>query len=91
MNENVIEWLEGDKFITCTFSQKKFINKCLRLAEQQANNVTILALNNDGSILVRLPIEMLKLSPKRRDNISEERKEILREQLRNARNRNKEE
>ena len=27
LKENVIEWITGDKYIACTFTQKKYISK----------------------------------------------------------------
>ena len=81
MNENVIEWLDDEDTISVTFHQKRFVNKIKRLANIDVN-VTILASNGDGSILANLPISYLKLSPKRKDNISVERKLELAEQMR---------
>lgn len=31
VKENVIEWIENDKFALCTFSQKKFVNRVYKL------------------------------------------------------------
>lgn len=41
--ENVIEWIEGSKTATCTFSQKKFINRITKMAEKGGSPVEILA------------------------------------------------
>ena len=84
MNENVIEWLTGEDTIAVTVSQKKFVNKIKRFALTD-ENVVILAENSDGSIFVHLPISYLKLSPKRKDNISAERKAELAERMRKMR------
>jgi len=59
--ENVIEWIEGDKSITCTFSQKKFINRVMKLAETE-KDVVVMDINEDGSILAKLPINALHLT-----------------------------
>ena len=40
-NENVIEWLNGDKQISCTISQGKFITKILKLIEKYPEDVEI--------------------------------------------------
>lgn len=84
MNENVIEWITGDDTIAVTVSQKKFVNKIRRLSLTD-ENVVILASNKDGSIFAHLPISYLKLSPKRKDNVSVERKAELAERLRQYR------
>lgn len=83
-NENVIEWLTGEDTISVTVSQKKWVNKIKRFAETD-ENVEIFGENSDGSIFAHLPLNYLKLSPKRRDNITAERKAELVEQLRKMR------
>ena len=88
MNENVIEWLDDEDTISVTFHQKRFVNKIKRLANID-ENVTILALNDDGSVFGHLPISYLKLSPKRKDNISVERKAELAERMKTIRPRSK--
>lgn len=88
MNENVIEWLDDEDTISVTFHQKRFVNKIKRLANID-ENVTILAENQDNSILAHLPISYLKLSPKRKDNISVERKAELAERMKTIRPRSK--
>lgn len=88
MNENVIEGLDDEDTISVTFHQKRFVNKIKRLANID-ENVTILAENPDNSIFAHLPISYLKLSPKRKDNISVERKAELAERMRTIRPRSK--
>lgn len=85
MNENVIEWLTGDDTIAVTFSQLKWVNKIRRLSENEANNITILRENPDGSIFARLPISCLRISPKTIRNISEQEKILAAERLREGR------
>ena len=68
--ENVIGWVNGDDRISCTFSQKKYINKVRKLAKLYPENVRILAENSDGSITCYLSLKSLKLSiikPKERE------------------------
>lgn len=62
MNENLIEWITGSEYITCTFTQKKYINKVRKIALQTPELVPILHENKDGSIFCHLPIKALKLS-----------------------------
>ena len=84
LNENVIEWFDGDDTIAVTLHQKRFVNRVRKLAEQ-SENVVILAENPDGSIFAHLPLNYLKLSPKAKNNITVERKAELVEQVRKAR------
>lgn len=84
LNENVIEWLDGDETIAVTLHQKRFVNRVQNLAKHD-KNVEILERNKDGSIFAHLPLSYLKLAPKRRNNISVERKAELAEQMRKLR------
>ena len=68
--ENVIEWLDGDKEVWCTFSQKKFINKVRKLAEENPNEVKIVHTNGDGSIVAVLPLKFVSIRKPRQ--LSEE-------------------
>lgn len=64
VKENVIEWITGDDTISCTFTQKKYINKVLKLWDKRPYLVPVLIENKDGSIFCHLPLKMLKLSLK---------------------------
>ena len=59
--ENVIEWLNGDNEIACTFNQKKFINKVRKMMVKRPELVTKFKENPDGSIFCRIPLKALKL------------------------------
>lgn len=61
VKENVIEWLEGSETATCTFSQKRFVNRMLKLSEKDGSPVKILAKNPDGSIMAKIPLSMVHL------------------------------
>lgn len=75
MNENVIEWLDGQDTMAVTLHQKKFINQVRRLA-QKRDDVKILAENEDGSIFAHIPLVFLKFRAPR---------ELSEEQLASAR------
>lgn len=59
--ENVIEWIEGNKTATCTFSQRRFINRIKKMAEKHGSPVEILAENMDGSIMAHIPLSAVHL------------------------------
>ena len=59
--ENVIEWLNGDNEIACTFNQKKFINKIRKMMDKHPKSVTKFIENPDGSIFCHIPLKALKL------------------------------
>ncbi len=60
--ENVIEWINGDKEVTVTFSQKKYIRKIKELAERYPDEVKIIDENSDGSILAHMPLSAIHIS-----------------------------
>lgn len=62
LRENVIGWVNGDDYISCTFTQKKYINKVRKIMQKAPNLVPIFVENPDGSIFCHLPIKVLKLS-----------------------------
>ena len=61
VKENVIEWIDGDKTVTCTFSQKRFVNRLSKMAEKHGSLVEILAKNPDGSILAKIPLSAIHI------------------------------
>lgn len=85
MNENVIEWLTRQDVATITLSQQKYITKIERMAKSHPNDVEITARNKDGSIVAHVPLSFIKISPKKKVEMSDERKEQLAETLRKAR------
>ena len=60
--ENAIEWLTGQNIITVSLTQKRFITRVLKLAEDPSNDVEIVAKNEDGSICAHLPLRALHLT-----------------------------
>jgi hypothetical protein len=76
--ENAIEWITGQRTITVTLSHSKYVNKVKSLATTH-KEVKILAENEDGTILAKLPIKYLKLSAPRQ--VSEEQREQMRERF----------
>ena len=75
-NENCIEWISNQHSITCTFSQLKWVNKVKQLHKKHPDKVKIIAENEDGSIVAKMPIKALKLSIIERE-LSEEKREEL--------------
>ena len=63
--ENVLEFLTNQRTVTCTFNAPKWKNKIMRYAESHPDDVKIIA-QNESSILAKIPISWLKISPKRK-------------------------
>ena len=82
LTENVVEWIDGEKRIAVTFSQKKFVNKLKRLAEQYPDEVDCLE-NPDGSVFGHLPLKWLKISKPR--EVTDEQRRVARERFHNHR------
>lgn len=61
IRENCIEWITGDKYISCTFTQKRYITKVRKLADRRPDLVPNFHENTDGSIWCRIPLKALKL------------------------------
>ena len=76
--ENVIEWIRGDKEVTVTFcNNNKYKSKVQKLAEEYPDEVQIVATNNDGSIVAHLPLSYIRIShPPKRVLTDEQKKEI---------------
>lgn len=62
IDENVIQWLNGEKHITCTFTQRKYVSKVKKIMQRTPEFVLDFVENKDGSIYCRLPLKALKLS-----------------------------
>lgn len=84
--ENVIEFLKDSDTVTVTFSQRRFISKIKRLANEHPEDVKIVAENNDGSIVAHVPVKYIKVSAPRRVNMTPEQKAALSERLASFRN-----
>lgn len=61
-HENVIEWINGDEEVFCTFSQKKYINRIKKMAQNHPSCVEILAENKDGSLCCKIPLRAVHLT-----------------------------
>lgn len=73
--DNVIEFLNNQKTIAVSFSQKRFINKIKKLKEKFPESVYIVD-ETDGGIYAKLPVSFLRIS-KRKRNFTEEQKRNL--------------
>lgn len=63
MTENVLEFIEGQKIATVTFSQKRYVFKVKKLAKAYPELCQIVAQNDDGSIIAHLPVNWIRVNP----------------------------
>ena len=76
--ENAIEWYLGEKTMTVTLTQRKLINKLMRYADRYPEEVQIKKVNEDGTVLMHVPLSYLKLSRPRA--VTEEQRQRMRDQ-----------
>lgn len=81
--ECAIEWLRGDKVATVTFPcSNKYNSRIRKLAAERPEDVKIRHENKDGSIVATIPVEYIKIGPKR--FVSDEQKAASAERLKMA-------
>ena len=85
-NETCITFLEGDTKVGIYTSQRKYINKIMKLKEQYPDEVVINRTNPDGSICADVPADWMRLpQPKAKRNYTPEQREAQRQRLKEAR------
>lgn len=86
MNENVIEFLRGEKTATLTLAGNTRLNSRVRkIAAERPDECQIVFENEDGSIMVHCPVKWIKVNPSR--EMTEEQKDALREHMNRIRER----
>ena len=68
VQENVLEFEKGSKYITATLSMKKYINRVKKLASKFPDEFVITAENEDGSIVAHIPVRALKINYSKRES-----------------------
>lgn len=63
-HDNAIEFYTESKRATVTLHSPRLRNRVLRLAEE-SDEVEIVATNEDGSILAHIPVEWIRINPKK--------------------------
>lgn len=76
-----------DKTAYMSSDERKWIIKLRKLKATHPEEVSIIKEpeENDGCIYVKLPASWMKINPKRKVDMTEEQKDVLRERIRNAR------
>ena len=85
MNETVYEHVQGEATFTVTAAERSSIAMLRRLKEKYPDEVEIVAENPDGSLLAHLPYSWMRIVPKKKVVMSEERRAETAERLRAAR------
>lgn len=84
ISENNIEWYSGDKTVTLSFTQQRFVNKIKKYAKSNSD-VEIVAENADGSICAHIPVSWIKIYPPKKGHVfTEEERKVAAERMRAA-------
>ena len=68
INENMIEFISGQRSMCCTFSNGKHIRKLKKLYSEHPEDFKYFKENTDGSVCANLPLKYLKISAPRKSN-----------------------
>lgn len=77
--ETAFEYINEDKHGTFSTSEQKWINKITKYAEQYPDEVKIVHINEDGSLVAHAPKSWFKFSPKKKREYTEEQLVELRQ------------
>ena len=80
-NENAIEFINGDKTCTVSFSSQKYCNKMKRLYKKNPECFEKFVINPDGTVYARIPLSWLKVSTPRTVNMTDEERQKIAERL----------
>ena len=89
--ETNFDFLDCDDYAVFCTSERKWINKILKLKESNPNDVNITAdpENNNGYIVAQVPKNWFKLSPPRTREMTDEQREAAAKRLADAREKRK--
>lgn len=80
VRETVFEHASGDRTITYSSSEKKWINELVRLSKKHPAEMDVYV-NKDGSIYGHIPADWLKVKPKKKVNMTDEQREASKARL----------
>lgn len=82
LTETNYEHIKGGETFTVTAAEQWSIAMVRRLKEKYPDQVEIAYVNKDGSLLARMPFDWMRIVPKRRDTLTDERRAELSERMR---------
>lgn len=85
--ETCFDYLNVDDHAVFTTSERKWVNKILKLKESNPDDVVITTYpeDNNGYIVAHVPKNWFKLSPPRKHEMTDEQKEAMTQRLAEAR------
>lgn len=85
MKETAYEHVAGTDHFTVTAAERWSVGMIRRLAEKHPDEVKIIYENEDGSILAHVPLEWMRIRPKKKRVLTEEQRQVLSERMRRIR------
>ena len=61
--ENMIEFIAGQKTATVTFSNRKHINRIKKLYEDRKDDFKYFMENDDGTVCAKIPLKWVRINP----------------------------
>lgn len=86
--ETAVSYLDADGRATFHSSERKWINKILKLRESYPDDVQIeyMPEDNHGMLLAHIPKSWLRVSPPKKSNYTDEQRAAIAERLQASRN-----
>lgn len=79
LRETAFNYIIGETTATFYTAEKKWINKITKLSKDNPNEVNIVHINEDGSILAKIPSKWFKIRVPRK--LTEEQKQVIRDRF----------
>lgn len=75
-HENVIEWLSESDWATVTAHRQGLKNRLIKLSEENPDDVKIVAVNDDGTIVAHILRTYILIRKPKQMNYTDEQKEV---------------
>lgn len=86
MRENCIYWCDGDKIATVNVNaNSRYASRLRKLAESDPDDVKIYSDRDGGYLVATVPLKAVKLNIVHRDELSDEKREAVRQRMEAAR------
>lgn len=72
IRETTLDHVSGEDFMTFFSAEQKWLNAIHRLREQYPKEVDIRHVNEDGSLVARIPASWVKIKPKKKVTMTAE-------------------
>lgn len=79
--ETVVEYTRGNSYITVSSTDSNWVKKILKVCANNPEDTRIVAQNQDGSVCVKMPKSYLKLSPPKKNNLTDEQRKAVSRRL----------